>query len=100
MCTHNIFDNSCFLIHKNIKFRNETYSDRNINIFRNMDINGNRFTARNLFYYANEHYWHNWYISAYKLYEEAFINYDISLSNIDLFLLQIYTMWELQKIKI
>lgn len=89
--THYFDNTKCYLIHDNIRFRPKEYSSRNIKIFHNMDENGYKFSARNLYYYANENFWHHNYIVAYKLYEEALKNHDgtlypISIMEIFIFL--------------
>jgi glycosyltransferase involved in cell wall biosynthesis len=60
----NILDSDIGIAHKKIKAR----SNRNLKIYQNRIKKGDKFNARDIFYYANELYDH-------KLYEEALIYY-------------------------
>lgn len=66
-----LLDSDIGIAHKKLKAR----SDRNLKIYQNRIKKGDKFVARDIFYYANELYDH-------KLYEEALLYYD-KLLNMD-----------------
>lgn len=74
------FKDDSYLIHDSVRLRTPDHANRNIDIFRNMEMSKYKFSSRNLMYYANELFDHCNYILAYKMYEEAFNNYDNGLT--------------------
>lgn len=55
--------------------KDKEYTDRNLKIFRKMEINKEEFSPRDLFYYGNELYDNEFYIEAIEYYKK-FINTD------------------------
>jgi glycosyltransferase involved in cell wall biosynthesis len=58
-----LFPNECKILHQHRK----PHTDRNLNIFHNLDINRFEFSGRDLYYYAMELYSMKWYVPSYSV---------------------------------
>ena len=73
---HDYFDNGSLLIHH----RKEVHTNRNLEIFQNMEKIGSKFTGRNYYYYAMELLNSGLKKSAYEMFKECIYykdNYDV-----------------------